>query len=233
MRILKRLFWGLFWLSLIGSGYLLVTHPKTPLPPQWNALQPLDVAHPVTPITSWKVSKIGNDPDLCRSALATVAQFQPMPDFEADTDQCHIRSRVRVTEFAGVRIFPTEMRCDLALKTALWLQHGVLPAARDYLGQGISKMRTQGSFNCRNIAGTTRRSTHSTASALDVAGFTLADDTKVELQRDWGGGGAKANFLTQVRDASCKWYSTTLGPEYNAAHADHFHLQSTGWGICS
>ena len=65
---------------------------------------------------------------------------------------------------------------------------------------------------------------------------TLADGTRISVLRDWDseGDGEKARFLRQTRDGACRAFSTVLSPEYNAAHADHFHLDmSSGWsGVC-
>uniref|UniRef100_UPI0025EFD6C8 extensin family protein n=1 Tax=Pseudooctadecabacter sp. TaxID=1966338 RepID=UPI0025EFD6C8 len=80
--------------------------------------------------------------------------------------------------------------------------------------------------------GSTRWSTHATADAIDVSGFDLADSTTIRLIRDWDGTDDKARFLRAVRDSACTWFATTLGPDYNALHADHFHLQARGWGTC-
>ncbi|WP_293450383.1 extensin family protein [Planktotalea sp.] len=60
----------------------------------------------------------------------------------------------------------------------------------------------------------------------------MTDGTRVRLLKDWDDDDPKAQFLRRVRDASCYWFGTTLGPDYNAAHADHFHLQNRGWGTC-
>ena len=75
-------------------------------------------------------------------------------------------------------------------------------------------------------------STHATASAIDISGFDLTDGTRIRLLKDWDESDAKAQFLRDVRDTPCDWFGTTLGPDYNAAHADHFHLQNWGWGTC-
>jgi len=75
-------------------------------------------------------------------------------------------------------------------------------------------------------------STHATADAIDISGFDLADGTRVRLRADWGGVGAKSAFLRAVRDGACDWFDLTLSPDYNILHADHFHLQSRGWGLC-
>ncbi|HBB22553.1 MAG TPA: extensin, partial [Pseudomonas sp.] len=63
-------------------------------------------------------------------------------------------------------------------------------------------------------------------------GFHLQDGTRITVARDWQGEGDKARFLRQVRDAACKAFNVTLGPEYNAAHHDHFHVDMGGFGMC-
>ncbi|HEY9549063.1 MAG TPA: extensin family protein [Kiloniellaceae bacterium] len=52
------------------------------------------------------------------------------------------------------------------------------------------------------------------------------------MAQDWDSGGVEAAFLAQVHDAACRRFGTVLGPDYNAVHADHFHLQMGGFGIC-
>lgn len=218
-------------IAIAGGGAFLIVHPATPLPDHWNPIKPMRISDPVTPLTSWKLSRVGNDPEHCPAVLEDGARFDILSDFRV-SDACHIETRVRTTALANVALRSTETRCDTALTTALWLEHGVQPAAQDIFGQRVASIRTQGSYNCRTIGGSSRMSTHATAAAIDVAGFTLADGTRIELLDDWGDGGPKGAFLARVRDASCDWYATTLGPDYNRAHADHFHLQTRGWGLC-
>ena len=75
-------------------------------------------------------------------------------------------------------------------------------------------------------------STHATADAIDIAGFDLVDGTRIRLRTDWQEDGPKADFLRAVRDGACDLFDLTLSPDYNQLHADHFHLQSRGWGLC-
>jgi hypothetical protein len=75
-------------------------------------------------------------------------------------------------------------------------------------------------------------STHATADAIDVSGFRFSNGKQINLQQDWDGSGPEAAFLRAARDGACDWFRVTLSPEYNNLHADHFHLQSTGWGLC-
>jgi hypothetical protein len=110
------------------------------------------------------------------------------------------------------------------------------PDAVDLLGSPVARIAHIGSYNCRQMrtsAGTsTRMSTHATADAIDIAGFDLADGTRIRLIDDWDAAGPKAEFLRVARDGACDWFDLTLSPAYNRLHADHFHLQSRGWGLC-
>ncbi|EJU12095.1 hypothetical protein LH128_15511 [Sphingomonas sp. LH128] len=73
-------------------------------------------------------------------------------------------------------------------------------------------------------------------SAIDIAAFVLSDGRRVTVLRDWSGKTAKATFLHTVRDHACTSFSTVLSPDYNAAHADHLHLDQarrrSGWSSC-
>ena len=81
-------------------------------------------------------------------------------------------------------------------------------------------------------------SEHATADAFDVLGFTLADGRRIGVLRDWKDAGPEAAFLREVRDGACPVFATVLSPDYNAAHADHLHLDMAergrmGWGVCN
>ena len=52
----------------------------------------------------------------------------------------------------------------------------------------------------------------------------LADGTRVSVLGDWNGDPARAAFLRDARASACELFGTVLSPDYNAAHADHFHL---------
>jgi hypothetical protein len=79
-----------------------------------------------------------------------------------------------------------------------------------------------------------RWSEHATGNAIDIAGFVLEDGRRISVLGDWDGEDAEARFLRAVRDGACKSFATVLSPDYNAAHADHFHLDQDGrWsGVC-
>ncbi|MEL7343267.1 MAG: extensin family protein [Pseudomonadota bacterium] len=182
-RRLLSPFSGAFTLAavLAGAAVLLVWHPDTPLSPEWNPIEPLDVRAPVTPVTMWKLDR-SNMGAACHGALASSgAGFDILEDFE-DSELCHIRDRMTVRAVSGVALDPLDTRCITALRTALWVEHGLKPAAQRHFGAPIARLNQIGSYNCRAIrtmAGTgTRMSTHATASAIDITGVTLADGTR-------------------------------------------------------
>ena len=214
---------------LLGSA--LMRHPDTPLPDRWNVFEPLAVKDPITPLTAWKLDWATSDPKLCKQVMQDVGRITEMDDLEVDGN-CGIVGRVQLRRVGDADIGPIETACATALRTAMWEEHGVQPIALDLFNAKVSRIRHVGSYNCRRISGTSRMSTHATASAIDVTGFDLTDGTRIRLLKDWDDDVLKAQFLREVRDTSCDWFGTTLGPDYNAAHADHFHLQNKGWGPC-
>lgn len=123
--------------------------------------------------------------------------------------------------------------CGTATAFAGWARFGVDRAARAILGSPVVRIETFGSYSCRNVAGTNRRSGHASANAIDVSAFVLGDGRRVSVLDDWSGGTpAERRFLRVVHQSACKRFGTTLGPDYNAAHANHFHLEADGAKFC-
>lgn len=168
---------------------------------------------------------------------ASGARFDRLPDTYA-APGCNKLGTVQLMALAGDRA-PLSIsnlgpvQCGVAKAFTDWARFGVDRAARQLLGSPIARIETMGSYACRNVAGTERRSAHARAEAIDVSGFILADGRRIVLQRDWNGGdGATREFLRVVHKSACKRFGTVLGPEYNAAHRDHFHLEGTGATFC-
>lgn len=209
----------------LWRGHLVV-------PAEWNPWAPLDVRQAPNWLTGFKLSRLKEDPARCARGLQTSAlDYTPMPD-SAPGAECPLIDTVRV-DASGVRLSaPFRASCPLAVAYALFERHGLQPAARAVYGQPVARVDHFGSFACRNIAGSSRRSQHAGANALDLAGFRLADGTRITVARDWDGNDADARFLRAVKGAACEVFNTTLGPEYNAAHQDHFHVDMGGFGLC-
>jgi hypothetical protein len=116
--------------------------------------------------------------------------------------------------------------CEVSQVFAAWARFGVDRAARQILGSGLHSIETFGSYSCRNVAGTDRRSGHATGAAIDVSGFVLDDGRRITVTNGWNGGSEREReFLRVVRQSACKRFATVLSPDYNAAHRDHLHVE--------
>ena len=71
---------------------------------------------------------------------------------------------------------------------------------------------------------------------MDVAAVTLKDGRTISVLDDWRGEGpagqSGSRFLHRVRDGACRLFSTVLTPDYNAAHANHLHIDGASRGVC-
>lgn len=174
----------------------------------------------------------------CLSGLgATRASFTPLPD-QSFGAGCSTINTVRLASLRGdydtlglSNLGP--VTCPLASSFAAWARFGVDRAARQILGSPLVRIETMGSYNCRNVAGSARRSAHATANAIDVSGFVLADGRRITLTGNWKEGSAREReFLRVVHGSACKRFGTVLGPAYNSAHHDHFHLELSKSAFC-
>ena len=107
-------------------------------------------------------------------------------------------------------------------------------AALKHLGSGIRKIQHAGSYSCRKQVGNSsgQWSEHSYANAFDVMGFELDDGRTISVLKDWNGAKDKKRFLRDARKEACKIFRVTLSPDFNAAHADHFHVDMGPTASC-
>ena len=104
--------------------------------------------------------------------------------------------------------------------------------ATPFRARGGDASSISAAIRCRRLYGRDSGSwsEHARANAVDIAGFTLADGTRISVAGDWEEEGARGRFLKEVRDGACRLFATVLSPDYNAAHRDHFHLDQAGRG---
>ena len=166
----------------------------------------------------------------CLSDLgASGVRFDPLPDqyrgegcstlntvqmhaLRSDSGQLDVRNLGPVT-------------CPVSNAFAAWARFGVDRAAQEVFGTRLASIQTMGSYACRNVAGSSRRSAHATADAIDISGFVLADGRVITLSDGWDGSAQEREFLRIVQRSACRRFGTVLGPDYNAAHEDHFHVE--------
>lgn len=221
---------GLIGLLLVAAGCGLGYRF---LPPQYNPFAPLTLDDPPGRITQFKLRRLpeARCPILLQQANARGwITTRALPE---SGGPCPLRNAVSVANFGDVRLSGRFVAsCPLALSSALFVQQQVKPLAQRLLGSPLRQIDHLGSFACRNIyhRENARLSEHATADALDVSGFRLADGRRVGILAGWHGDGGP--FLRETLSASCNYYGNGLGPDYNAAHANHFHLGMRGYGLC-
>ncbi|GLZ87099.1 hypothetical protein Pres01_31500 [Metapseudomonas resinovorans] len=228
---MRRILTGLAALALLLAP-TLERGWRLELPPRWNPWAPLDVREAPNLVTRFKLSRLQGDRELCRLALtSSPLRYAALLD-SAPVAGCPLSNSVRIS--ASDLAFNSSFiaTCELAVAVALFERHGLQPAAQEVFRQRVVRIDHLGSFACRNIGGSQRRSQHASANALDIAGFRLADGRRISVARDWAGEGDNARFLREVRKAACAHFSVTLGPDYNAAHHDHFHLDMGRFHMC-
>jgi hypothetical protein len=225
----------LAFLAFLAWGYSR-NHPED-VP--WTEL---DLARPVGAFTGRKLAALSGEGETCRALLRRAGvRFVALP--RRRDGQCGYEDAVRFSEGGALDLAyrPSDLgtACPVAAGLALWEWHVVQPAALRRFGVKVATVEHFGSYSCRRLYGRSEGawSEHSSANAVDVAGFRLADGRRVSVVGDWKGDGAKARFLRDVRDGACRLFATTLSPDYNAAHRDHLHLDQAergamGWRAC-
>lgn len=215
----------LFLVLLAGAAALGVAR----LPPSWDPFAPLDLRQQPNLLTSWRIARAQRDPAQCLAALATAGPpVSPLPPVTGP-EGCGIGTPVSLPDTAPARPVAD---CPLALAVAAWRMHGLSAAAEATLGTRVAQIEHLGTYACRDIRGREgRRSQHATGRALDISAFRLADGRRIPVTA-WNGPEPGARFLRAARDSACRWFGAVLGPEYNAAHHDHFHVDTGGWGTC-
>jgi len=198
----------------------------------WTAL---DLGQPIGLFTGRKIAALTGDPAECRALLDRAgARYDVIPEF-GDPPHCQVPDALKLAGGARrITLMPDNpsMACPVAAGLAVWEWQVVQPQAQRIFGQHVDVVEHLGVWNCRRMVGTASNawSEHATADAFDVAGFVLADGTRVNVLKDWNEGGRKAAFLRAVRAGACDLFSTVLSPDYNAAHADHLHLDQAERG---
>lgn len=223
----KTLLTGFIILTIATLGYRW-------LPTYYNPFTPLTLDDPPGRITQYKLRRL--TPEACASLLLQANQSdlirtQPVAD---SGGACPLNNVVRVRDFGPVGLNSSFLAsCPLALSSALFISQQARPLTKRYTGSELARIDHLGSFACRNIyhRPDARRSEHATAEALDIAAFRLANGERVTVLNGWKATTTQP-WLKAMLAASCGYYGNGLGPEYNAAHANHFHLGMRGFGLC-
>ncbi|MDX2155973.1 MAG: extensin family protein [Hyphomicrobiaceae bacterium] len=118
------------------------------------------------------------------------------------------------------------LRCEMIPAVDKWVAEVVQPGARRHFGLAVVELKVAASYACRpiNHVSGARLSEHGHANALDVSAFQLADGRWISVKGGWWGDLRERSFLRHVHSGGCGIFMTVLGPNYDRAHRDHFHL---------
>jgi len=213
---------------------LLIPVLVSELPDKYKPWAPLSIEDKPNFLTEYKLSEFQDNLSSCTSFLGRGGiEYTSVADQEAP-DFCEKTNRVTLDK----SLYPYSARvtanCALTSAIALWEKYVVQPAAVKHLNTDISRITHYGIYSCRRVNNSSsgRPSQHATANAIDIAGFTLDSGQQITLVRDWGKDSDAGRFLKDVRDGSCGIFKGVLGPDYNTAHRDHFHLDLGPYNIC-
>ena len=207
----------------------------------WTALS---LADPVGRFTAAKLIALGDRPGQCEALLAEAGlRHRLVPAIRPSDEACGFDRAVELRpDGAGNALYSPRglvTSCPVAAALFLWERDVVQPAAQRELGERVVRIDHFGSYSCRRLNGRpdSAYSEHATANAVDIAGFRTTSGRRIAVQGGWPGSGRDAAFLRQVRSGACDLFATTLSPDYNAAHADHLHLDMAqrgmrGWALC-
>ena len=196
-----------------------------------------------------KVVKEGKEGNNCRSSGTRVRvraptcqeqlgilsiDFDDAPDTQGVDDPVTVHPPINGIDFdraGGSSNADILMDCSWGLKMHEMAEG--LPAL------GIDTVSHFGVYNYRFIGGTNTLSEHAYGRALDIAGLSGDAGTFTVLD-DWVPGDAATTCTAPegtpehefLRDLVCSWaasdlFHIILTPNYNAAHADHFHVDIT------
>jgi hypothetical protein len=199
------------------------TPPADALPeePEAPAAQPANEAKPVEPPRDYQVA--------CPAVMLGLVEAEladPLSDGACGEQSPWVVTGIRAQGRMVPLSSPITINCQLASALPGWLET-VNGYAEAMLESPVTRVETGTSYLCRGRVGGTAglTSEHGFANAVDVTGFTLEDGRTIGVEGDWmPAAQPEGRLLRLAHDAACGAFMTVLGPEANAEHHDHLHL---------
>jgi hypothetical protein len=216
--------------AIVGALYISL-HPISPNWIPWK-LPRLD--DPPTPFTHLHVNRLRMDRQACLTTLSAAAQmtFEPQAD-HVKGKACGFSNVVRATKLPAAFNISPIATCHV-MAALYWWNMELDNIAIQRLGSTIARIDQMGTYACRNVNSSERgsRSQHAQANAIDIAGFHLADGRNITVLKHWQEDSPEGRFLHAARQAACRYFNGVLSPDYDTAHASHFHLDIGPYLIC-
>jgi hypothetical protein len=221
-------------IALLGTAWTL----NRIVPNEHLPWRPLDPERPIGMATRGQILRLSvSHSDVCMSLARDIETFESIPSEPKEAKAPCGWDVARLVYGKGDAVLvPGEanMQCPLSVATYLWLRE-VDALAQKRFDQPLAKIHHMGSYSCRKQRGngSGRWSEHAFANAWDIAGFELADGRLITVLSGWNSDDKKERkFLREARQQACRVFNTTLSPDYNAAHRDHFHVDMGPYAIC-
>jgi hypothetical protein len=207
------------------------------VPQRYSPFAPISLSERPEWFIDFRLAALHRDPALCRAVLSPPhIVASPIPDNPIGTNGCGWINAVRISDVAGAQLSAAELTCEDAAALALWIEYEVQPLAIATFGSRIAALHSLGTYSCRNIIGNHKwaqmRSQHALANAIDISSFKLANGQEISVKRNWKGNERGAHFLHEAHARACRYFRVAIGPDFNAAHEDHFHLDRGIFRTC-
>jgi hypothetical protein len=197
---------------------------------------------PEPPLDAWSLNA-REDGDACRSDLkAAGVKFSSLPDQKAvDKNGCGIPHGVIVMKGPTGVVYDPPIMVDCTMARALSsIEKIVQEEAETNLHSKIARIANLGAFACRprNYRKGASLSAHAFGSAIDISAFHPVKGTPAIVLRDYpdtpraaAAQDDRRKFLHAVFQRLRREGDLTyaVGPDFNAIHRNHFHLDRGGW----
>lgn len=150
-----------------------------------------------------------------------------IPPIKAQVQGCGLKDGVLVTSVSGLRLStPATIDCNTARALNAWVERGVKPAV-GRLGGGAVQLQVAAHYSCRprNNQRGAKISEHGRGKAIDISAVTLANGVSITVLKGWNDR-QHGKMLKAMHKAACGPFGTVLGPNSDAYHRDHLHLDT-------
>ena len=175
----------------------------------------------------------------CLERLAALGVVFTREPSIMDQGACNVPHPLSVSSIgSGVAISPAAtLTCGVTEALALWARDVLIPAAGNHLDAKPDELVNASAYVCRtrNNQPGAKLSEHARANAFDIAAIGFADRDPVTVESR-GSGDSEGRFQRAIREGSCRYFTTVLGPGSDASHATHFHFDMAerrgGYRLC-
>ncbi len=223
--------WRMILFALICFTLAILAHFT--VPSQHNPFREPDLTEPLGLSTYDKLTHLKYNPIQCERKLREAGIEFVVQEADSPMENCGLdRTFILTKSLTPYNAAPLRMTCHQMAALYVWERNVARPQAEKLFGSPLRQIETYGSFSCRNIAGTRQRSQHSFANAIDISGFVLEDGRRISVRDHWRESSDRGKYLARLHKGACRLFSVTLGPDFDAAHADHFHFDMGSTETC-